>query len=116
MIFSYTFLSYGASTHSSSFGVLVLEPPPEANDVICLFDSSQLPFAEGLYHFYHNGLAKAKRRRSLHHKHQLERDPRVSFPGNLPFNFCYHMQVHWRSIKEDRQEILKSFNVLRWAK
>ncbi|EDL28428.1 proprotein convertase subtilisin/kexin type 2, isoform CRA_a [Mus musculus] len=42
------------------------------------FGVRKLPFAEGLYHFYHNGLAKAKRRRSLHHKRQLERDPRVS--------------------------------------
>uniref|UniRef100_A0A2I3NFK1 Neuroendocrine convertase 2 n=2 Tax=Cercopithecinae TaxID=9528 RepID=A0A2I3NFK1_PAPAN len=41
------------------------------------FGVRKLPFAEGLYHFYHNGLAKAKRRRSLHHKQQLERDPRV---------------------------------------
>uniref|UniRef100_A0A8D0TPH4 Neuroendocrine convertase 2 n=1 Tax=Sus scrofa TaxID=9823 RepID=A0A8D0TPH4_PIG len=41
------------------------------------FGVRKLPFAEGLYHFYHNGLAKAKRRRSLHHKQRLERDPRV---------------------------------------
>uniref|UniRef100_A0A8C0Q2W8 Neuroendocrine convertase 2 n=1 Tax=Canis lupus familiaris TaxID=9615 RepID=A0A8C0Q2W8_CANLF len=41
------------------------------------FGVRKLPFTEGLYHFYHNGLAKAKRRRSLHHKQQLERDPRV---------------------------------------
>ncbi|XP_054985801.1 neuroendocrine convertase 2 isoform X2 [Sorex araneus] len=41
------------------------------------FGVRKLPFAEGLYHFYHNGLAKVKRRRSLHHKQQLERDPRV---------------------------------------
>lgn len=41
------------------------------------FGVRKLPFAEGLYHFYHNGLAKAKRRRSLHHKRQLERDPRI---------------------------------------
>uniref|UniRef100_A0A2K6JVH1 Neuroendocrine convertase 2 n=1 Tax=Rhinopithecus bieti TaxID=61621 RepID=A0A2K6JVH1_RHIBE len=41
------------------------------------FGVRKLPFAEGLYHFYHNGLAKAKRRRSLHHQQQLERDPRV---------------------------------------
>nr|XP_060479916.1 neuroendocrine convertase 2 [Panthera onca] len=41
------------------------------------FGVRKLPFTDGLYHFYHNGLAKAKRRRSLHHKQQLERDPRV---------------------------------------
>ncbi|XP_029773457.1 neuroendocrine convertase 2 isoform X2 [Suricata suricatta] len=41
------------------------------------FGVRKLPFTEGLYHFYHNGLAKAKRRRSLQHKQQLERDPRV---------------------------------------
>ncbi|XP_012667860.1 neuroendocrine convertase 2 [Otolemur garnettii] len=41
------------------------------------FGVRKLPFTEGLYHFYHNGLAKAKRRRSLHHRQQLERDPRV---------------------------------------
>uniref|UniRef100_A0A8I4A1Y4 Neuroendocrine convertase 2 n=1 Tax=Callithrix jacchus TaxID=9483 RepID=A0A8I4A1Y4_CALJA len=41
------------------------------------FGVRKLPFAEGLYHFYHNGLAKAKKRLSLHHKQQLERDPRV---------------------------------------
>ncbi|EPY84458.1 hypothetical protein CB1_000474005 [Camelus ferus] len=40
------------------------------------FGVRKLPFAEGRYHFYHNGLAKAKRRRSLPHKQQLERDPR----------------------------------------
>ncbi|XP_011369584.1 neuroendocrine convertase 2 [Pteropus vampyrus] len=41
------------------------------------FGVRKLPFTEGLYHFYHDGLAKAKRRRSLHHRQQLERDPRV---------------------------------------
>ncbi|KAF6088870.1 proprotein convertase subtilisin/kexin type 2 [Phyllostomus discolor] len=41
------------------------------------FGVRKIPFAEGFYHFYHNGLVKAKRRRSLHHKQQLERDPRV---------------------------------------
>ncbi|KAF6284668.1 proprotein convertase subtilisin/kexin type 2 [Rhinolophus ferrumequinum] len=41
------------------------------------FGVRKLPFTESLYHFYHNGLAKAKRRRSLHHKQQLERDSRV---------------------------------------
>ncbi|XP_004686996.1 PREDICTED: neuroendocrine convertase 2 [Condylura cristata] len=41
------------------------------------FGVRKLPFTEGLYHFYHNGLAKAKRRRSLHHKQQLEKDPRI---------------------------------------
>uniref|UniRef100_A0A4W2FBV4 Neuroendocrine convertase 2 n=1 Tax=Bos indicus x Bos taurus TaxID=30522 RepID=A0A4W2FBV4_BOBOX len=43
------------------------------------FGVRKLPFAEGLYHFYHNGLAKAKRRRSLQHQQQLERDPRRAF-------------------------------------
>ncbi|XP_074143913.1 neuroendocrine convertase 2 isoform X2 [Sminthopsis crassicaudata] len=37
----------------------------------------KLPFTGGLYHFYHNGLAKTKRRRSLPHKQKLETDPRV---------------------------------------
>nr|KAF6330685.1 proprotein convertase subtilisin/kexin type 2 [Myotis myotis] len=41
------------------------------------FGVRKLPFTEGLYHFYHNGLAKARRKRSLHHKQLLERDPRV---------------------------------------
>ncbi|KAJ1076540.1 hypothetical protein K5549_008239 [Capra hircus] len=54
------------------------------------FGVRKLPFAEGLYHFYHNGLAKAKRRRSLQHQQQLERDPRVSLPRNLPSNLCGH--------------------------
>lgn len=76
----------------------------EANHFMCLFDSSQLPFTEGLYHFYHNGLAKARRKRSLHHKQLLERDPRVSFPGNLSSNFCHQMQAHWGSIKRVARE------------
>lgn len=87
--------SHGASSCSSNFSVPVPGLAPEANHAMCLFDFSQLPFTESLYHFYHNGLAKAKRRRSLHHKQQLERDSRVSFPGNIPFNFCYHIWAHW---------------------
>lgn len=38
----------------------------------------QLPFLESGYFFYHNGLAKARRRRSLQHKLRLEKDSRVS--------------------------------------
>ncbi|XP_031360079.1 neuroendocrine convertase 2 [Lonchura striata] len=37
----------------------------------------KLPFLESGYFFYHNGLAKARRRRSLQHKLRLERDSRV---------------------------------------
>nr|KAF6330684.1 proprotein convertase subtilisin/kexin type 2 [Myotis myotis] len=68
------------------------------------FGVRKLPFTEGLYHFYHNGLAKARRKRSLHHKQLLERDPRVSFPGNLSSNFCHQMQAHWGSIKRVARE------------
>ncbi|MGH0137130.1 UNVERIFIED_CONTAM: hypothetical protein FKN15_015826, partial [Acipenser sinensis] len=37
----------------------------------------KLPFAEGLFHFYHNAIPKARRRRSLQHIQRLEKDPRV---------------------------------------
>uniref|UniRef100_A0A674HQF0 Neuroendocrine convertase 2 n=1 Tax=Taeniopygia guttata TaxID=59729 RepID=A0A674HQF0_TAEGU len=37
----------------------------------------KLPFLESGYFFYHNGLAKARRRRSLQHKLRLEKDSRV---------------------------------------
>ncbi|MBN3276227.1 NEC2 convertase, partial [Polyodon spathula] len=37
----------------------------------------KLPFGEGLFHFYHNAIPKARRRRSLQHKQRLEKDPRV---------------------------------------
>ncbi|XP_069787895.1 neuroendocrine convertase 2 isoform X3 [Narcine bancroftii] len=37
----------------------------------------QLPFAEGLYHFTHNGIPKARKSRSVRHKYYLERDTRV---------------------------------------
>ncbi|MGH0145279.1 UNVERIFIED_CONTAM: hypothetical protein FKN15_014255, partial [Acipenser sinensis] len=36
-----------------------------------------LPFGEGLFHFYHNAIPKARRRRSHQHKQRLEKDPRV---------------------------------------
>lgn len=95
---------YGASTCSCSFDVPVPGPPSEANHFICLFDSSQLPFTEGLYHFYHNGLAKARRKRSLHHQQLLERDPRVSFPI---FQFLPPDAGSLEQYKESRQGILK---------
>ncbi|KAJ8794434.1 hypothetical protein J1605_003201 [Eschrichtius robustus] len=54
------------------------------------FGVRKLPFAEGLYHFYHNGLAKAKRRRSLRHQQQLERDPRSENTAlRSPFIFAF---------------------------
>lgn len=37
----------------------------------------KLPFAEGLYHFTHSGIPKARTRRSIHHTYHLERDARV---------------------------------------
>uniref|UniRef100_G1K8P0 Neuroendocrine convertase 2 n=1 Tax=Anolis carolinensis TaxID=28377 RepID=G1K8P0_ANOCA len=37
----------------------------------------KLPFVEDGYHFFHNGLAKGRRRRSLQHQLRLEKDPRV---------------------------------------
>lgn len=42
------------------------------------FSLPQLPFLDTGYFFYHNGIAKARRRRSLQHKLHLEKDSRVS--------------------------------------
>nr|XP_031530281.1 neuroendocrine convertase 2 [Vicugna pacos] len=62
------------------------------------FGVRKLPFAEGLYHFYHNGLAKVKRRRSLPHKQQLERDPRVKMA--LQQEGFYRKKRGYRDINE----------------
>ncbi|KAF6088875.1 proprotein convertase subtilisin/kexin type 2 [Phyllostomus discolor] len=69
------------------------------------FGVRKIPFAEGFYHFYHNGLVKAKRRRSLHHKQQLERDPRgpwmplrSSWTGILPFS---SVDPWWATVHKD---------------
>ncbi|KFO29032.1 Neuroendocrine convertase 2 [Fukomys damarensis] len=53
------------------------------------FGVRKLPFTEGLYHFYHNGLSKAKRRRSLQHKQQLDRDPRSFELKSVVKNVAY---------------------------
>uniref|UniRef100_A0A8D0BCW7 Neuroendocrine convertase 2 n=1 Tax=Salvator merianae TaxID=96440 RepID=A0A8D0BCW7_SALMN len=37
----------------------------------------KLPFVEDGYHFFHTGLTKGRKRRSLHHQLLLEKDPRV---------------------------------------
>ncbi|XP_050827935.1 neuroendocrine convertase 2 isoform X3 [Serinus canaria] len=52
----------------------------------------KLPFLESGYFFYHNGLAKARRRRSLQHKLRLEKDSRnakasYDFSSNDPYPY-----------------------------
>uniref|UniRef100_A0A674J745 Neuroendocrine convertase 2 n=1 Tax=Terrapene triunguis TaxID=2587831 RepID=A0A674J745_9SAUR len=53
---------------------------PEAKQLAAEYGFSgvrKLPFIDAGYHFYHNGISRARRRRSLQHKLHLEKDPRI---------------------------------------
>lgn len=63
----------------------------------------QLPFLDTGYFFYHNGIAKARRRRSLQHKLHLEKDSRVSVSSLCHVFFVtqiifYEIRVMIRSV------------------
>ncbi|KAI6071619.1 Neuroendocrine convertase 2 isoform X3 [Aix galericulata] len=56
------------------------------------YDKLTLPFLDTGYFFYHNGIAKARRRRSLQHKLHLEKDSRnaqasYDFSSNDPYPY-----------------------------
>ncbi|XP_017592026.1 neuroendocrine convertase 2 isoform X3 [Corvus hawaiiensis] len=64
-------------TEDPSFCLLILYEKPVKQKSVILKSALWLPFLDSGYFFYHNGLAKARRRRSLQHKLRLEKDSRV---------------------------------------